>query len=242
MQPKSIEITLLIAITAVGLALSADARAVPVIYDLNSDWSETSNPNGPWTYEVNGGAASSGIRCCDTFGTPQQIWGSGFSGWSKSNGSEGFTHDWSTGAIYGHTPSSGGLGILWSSPNDGIADITGGTWEGRDIGRGNFWSLSKNGVELTSGNIASGDAFDSSNPFDFSTGSGGLGAVTGITVSAGDILAFNVSKTSNFGDYLVVDFTVALDSASVPEPAPLALMVLGLLGLALQRRRVALHK
>ena len=70
-------------------------------------------------------------------------------------------------------------------------------------------TLTKNGVTLTGGSIASGDAFDSSNPFDFLTGSGGSSAITGISVSTGDILRLVVSQSIGVGDYVVVDFAVA---------------------------------
>ena len=193
---KSIAITLFLGVAAVSLTISPAWTADLITFDLTADWSDSSNPNGVWSYEVNGAIAASGTRSGDTFGTPTPIWGSGFTGWSKSNGTEGFFHDWSAGDVFGHTPTpAGSIAIAWTSPDDGTVDITGGIWEGRDIGRSNVWSLTKNGVTLTGGSIASGDAFDSSNPFDFLTGSGGSSAITGISVSTGDTLRLVVSQS-----------------------------------------------
>ena len=53
------------------------------------------------------------------------------------------------------------------------ARITGGVWMGRDIGRGNTWTLSKNGVALTGRTIYSGEAYGRANPFTYALGSGG---------------------------------------------------------------------
>ena len=166
----------------------------------------------------------------------------------------------SGGRVRPHPHQFGSIAIAWTSPDDGtvsitggightptnlaalpsLVSITGGIWEGRDIGRSNVWSLTKNGLPLTDGSIASGDAFDSSNPFDFLTGSGGSSAVTGISVSTGDIFRLVVNATHPSGDYVVVDLTFT-QSETIPEPATLAIFGIGLAALGLMARRRRLN-
>ena len=147
----------------------------------------------------------------------------------------------SGGRVRPHPHQFGSIAIAWTSPDDGTVSITGGIWEGRDIGRSNVWSLTKNGLPLTDGSIASGDAFDSSNPFDFLTGSGGSSAVTGISVSTADIFRLVVNATHPSGDYVVVDLTFT-QSETIPEPATLvAIFGIGLAALGLMARRRRLN-
>ena len=98
LKMKSTASALFLGIAVVGLTISPSANAVPIVYDLAADWSDISNPNGVWSYLVNGAIAASGTRTGDTFGTPQPIWGAGFTGWSQSNGTEGSptTGQWGT--------------------------------------------------------------------------------------------------------------------------------------------------
>ena len=120
LKMKSTASALFLGIAVVGLTISPSANAVPIVYDLAADWSDISNPNGVWSYLVNGAIAASGTRTGDTFGTPQPIWGAGFTGWSQSNGTEGFPHDWSVGDVFGHTPTN-----LAALPSRGPAPTTG---------------------------------------------------------------------------------------------------------------------
>jgi hypothetical protein len=67
---------ILLGIATAGLTISPSANAIPIIYDLAADWSDVSNPNGVWTYELNNLTAGSSTRTGDIFGTPPPIWGS----------------------------------------------------------------------------------------------------------------------------------------------------------------------
>jgi hypothetical protein len=86
---------------------------------------------------------------------------------------------------------------------------------GRDIGRGNHWTLAKNGVVLTGGDIFSGDAYSRASPFDFGSGSGGPSVLTNVFVLPGDIIKLQLEKTSQYGDYIGVHFKV---TASLSPP------------------------
>ena len=54
-------------VTVCFLGLGVNSlRAIP--YNLAADWSDTSNPNGLWSYLINGTVPPSGIRGGDVFG------------------------------------------------------------------------------------------------------------------------------------------------------------------------------
>ena len=129
--------------------------AVPTALAGAADWSDTSNPNGVWSYLVNGAVPPSGIRGGDVFGVPTPIWGtSSFEGWSRSNGD-----------VFGHTLNNGDpMQIRWTSPTAGFIDVTGAVWGARDILRYNNWSISLNGIPLYLGVVGSGDPYSRSSP------------------------------------------------------------------------------
>jgi len=98
-------------------------------------------------------------------------------------------------------PRFPGVGnVIWTSPINGIVDVTGNAWMTRDIGRSNQWILKLNGITLSSGNISSGDPYSRANPFEFINGSGGPSALAGIPVSVGDVFRLDIVKTSGPGD------------------------------------------
>jgi len=141
-------------VTVCFLGLGVNSlRAIP--YNLAADWSDTSNPNGVWSYLVNGAVPPSGIRGGDVFGVPTPIWGtSSFEGWSRSNGD-----------VFGHTLNNGDpMQIRWTSPTAGFIDVTGAVWGARDILRYNNWSISLNGIPLYLGVVGSGDPYSRSSP------------------------------------------------------------------------------
>jgi hypothetical protein len=60
--------------------------------------------------------------------------------------------------------------VTWTSPINGVVDISGAVWMGRDIGRANDWRLYLNGGLLTGGSIWSGDPYSRASPFTFESG------------------------------------------------------------------------
>ena len=211
----------------VVLLLSVPLTVGAATYNLSADWSDLTNPNSPWSYLVNGTVASSGgARTGDTFAAPgaPPIWGSGFLGWSKNNGSADGFLDLMPGDVYGHT---GAIAIDWTSPITGTIDLSGATWQLRNIGRLNDWSVSLGSTVLTSGTIVSGDGHSRANPNSFS--------FPALPVTEGEIVEF---RAFNGGDYLGVDFTITSQTV-VPVPAALWLFSSALGGLGILRRRTA---
>lgn len=215
--------------------LPAGTLHAQVLNDLKLDWSNANNPNGAWTYREGNNAlpfVASMQSMLGGWSVAQPGWARSENGndripfWFQSNGSEQFARDFIAGDIVVHStdPGSGagnGPGnVIWTSAIAGQIDVTGNTWMGRDIGRSNDWSIWKNNVLLTSGSLFTGDPFDRANPFDFSTGSGGASALTSISVSPGDVIMFQVDKTSSDGDFVGVNLTIS----AVPEPTTFALL------------------
>ncbi|MBK7403154.1 MAG: hypothetical protein IPJ41_00630 [Phycisphaerales bacterium] len=209
--------------TALGFACSV---ACADTYNLQSDWSDTSNPSGVWS--LNEGSnplphVDSWQRNLGGWSSAQPAWAESEDGSNRipmffmSNGTESFGHDWAEGQTVAHiTDGFNGQGngpatLAFTAPASGTLSVHGGLWMGRDIGRSMTWTLLLNGSALTAGTLASGDPYSSADPFDFGAGSGGQGAVENLPVHLGDRLELRFDKTSDAGDFVVIDMTVDLD-------------------------------
>jgi len=224
-------------IVIITLLVSTCSRMVEAdLYDLSADWSDTNNnPNGAWTYLVNGSAPdTSYTRGGDPFyNSPgyQPIWAhenGTYFGWSKNNGSNVREWDLKVGDVYGHT--AGVLAIQWTSPLTGPAHVSGGVWAIRDIGRSNYWQVTLDGCVLADGYVYGGDGYDRSNPdpIDLS-----------FDVSTGQVVTFSAWPDNTYGngtqDYIALDLSINI----VPLPAAVILGILGLGGAALRLRKYA---
>jgi hypothetical protein len=211
-----------------------------LVWDVASDWSDSTNPNGPWIYRVNNTIASSYTRNGDSFSYPPgppKIWslpeyapnGSTWIGWSRSNTSEPSSLNLPVGTIYGHTlgSSSGYIEIQWKSPITGTISITGSTWllrnswnENPIYNRSVNWSLTAGSTTLSGLLYA-----DQNSPYM----SDSLSNV--LNVTSGDIISFKAISTGE-GDYLGLNLTIS----AVPIPAAVWLLGSGLIGLIGVRR------
>lgn len=227
-------VTIAVMLALLGAASEGSAGA-QTVYDLTTDWSDSANPNGPWAYRQGADllphvAAWQGLS--GDFTTAQPAWARFDVGTSnlpcffRSSATVGIAHDWLAGDVVCHTTDgfnglgSGAANVTWTSPVTGVVAVTGAIWMGRDIGRSNHWSLSRNGTLLTGGDIASGDPYSRAAPMSFASGSGGAGAIAGIAVNAGDVLELDLTKTSTPGDYAVVQWQVHLLQPSGVDPSP----------------------
>ena len=133
---------------SIALVIFTVATARAVTYDLNADWSDSANPNGVWTYREGTNAlphvtAWQGLS--GDFVTAQPAWARNAVGssnlppWFKSSAVVGLPHDWQTGDVVMHsTDGFNGIGsgvgnVIWTSPINGTATISGNVWMGRDI-------------------------------------------------------------------------------------------------------------
>lgn len=223
----------LVGLLGLWLAVSSLwAQEAPVTYDLNTDWSDTDNPNSPWAY-LEGSNPGNPLPHVDWWQRTLGGWRSAQPGWARSedgnnrlpfwfqsNGTETFDHDWLPGDIIVHThdPANGvgnGLANLsWTSPADGRVAISGAVWNGRNIGRGNDWFvyLNHDGNErlLSTGRMQSGDGHTRDNPFDLADGSGGPDALQDIAVTAGDVIRLGFVRTTESGDFVGINLTIEL--------------------------------
>lgn len=146
----------------------------------------------------------------------------------------------SAGTIIMHTAETGRTGteyssVVWKSPGEGHAVISGGVWLRQTFNRPQRWELQLNGTSQTIGDLAQGVGFTESNPYDFSLGTGGASATT-LYVSPGDEIGLLLYRQSNVtpGDLIGLNLTVTF--TAVPEPGRLLLMLTGLGVILLTRR------
>src|SRR5262245_59703540 len=98
-------------------------------------------------------------------------------------------------------------GLTWTSPVAGTATISGDLWLGSpQLGRDIDWSIQLNGTIITDGTLHHNDPFNSSSPYSFANGSGGVAALT-FVVSVGDVVNLEIVRASTFGTFTGVDET-----------------------------------
>ncbi len=205
-------------------AVSLAALLVPTVAlaadNLTTDWSDASNPFGPWSVRESSHLLPFVASWQATLGgwaTPQPGWAKSSDGnnripfFFKSNGSETFTHDWVAGQVVCHTwDSLNGIGngqgsAIWTATGQGVVYISGAVWLGRDIGRSADWRVSVNLGRRTGGSLSDGDPYSSANPFNLADGDGGPGALRGVIVVPGDQVALALTPTSQAGEFVVID-------------------------------------
>jgi len=215
------------------LILPAAFRVLPAnsitVYDVTADWSDAANPNGVWSYREGTNLlphVTTWQGLSSDFGTAQPAWARFEVGTSnipcvfRSSAVVNIVHDWQTGDVVTHsTDPANGIGsgvsnIVWTSPLNGTVNVAGAVWMGRDIGRGNHWSLLVKSIAVTGGDISSGDAYSRAAPFNFSAGSGGPSVLNGIPVSVGDQIELQISRNSVSGDYAGIQWTVTVATVS----------------------------
>lgn len=156
------------------LVLTVTANAATQVYDLKTDWSDTQNPNGTWSYRDYGGALLSNDPFPWTYscnGEPQGVLRT-----SEASVVPGFLE---LGDIY-LLPTGCGVMLRWTAPASGTINVSGNSW-----GCGITWTLTHDGSALSSGETL--HTFNTRDlPYQFSYGSGGAAALQNIAVQAGD--------------------------------------------------------
>ena len=217
------------------------------VWDLKTDWSDSSNPNGSWSYNsdatplphISGSTLPGGALASQA-------------GWAACSSCRGFwfkatlqppNTDWQVGDVVVHTqdqyanPYNHAANVTWTSPLTGTVSITGGLWMDNFFpARGNQWNLYVKGVLVSSGLLSGTDPYDRNSPFSLLAGSGGALPLTNISVSSGDAVKLEMVRTTFDGFFIGTNLTIS----AVPEPANLAMWLTGLagVGFTLYRRGV----
>lgn len=241
---KMIKLAVALGLLAVGVAAQA------ATFNLASDWSDSSNPNGTWAYGVLTGTSFSTFTTHvpnyinvgpPAFTAPQPAWTSCIDtgnngcpqGLAKSTGVAAAGKDFPIGRVGGHTPLTGWLAVQWTAPSAGSVSISGDAWTWQDIGRTLVTTVLFDGVQLFSPvaipTQASGTT--SASPFTFSqaaiSAAGSPSALQNINVRAGDTITWIAAEATGSTEWFVgVDMTAVL--TPVPEARTLSMFVSGL--------------
>jgi len=201
------------------------------VYDVTSDWSEISNPNGAWTYRQGDVPLPHVVSWQGAIGgwtSPQPGWARSENAntrlpfWFKSNGTETFANDFDPGDVVVHTTDaangsgSGVASVAWTSPGYGTVKVEGAVWIGREIGRSMSWRLAQGCTQYASGMLAAGDAFSRANPATFASGATSASVLDAIVVRAGSVIALELPTTSGSGDFVGVRFKVTFTAKTQP--------------------------
>jgi hypothetical protein len=249
-QMMNMRVTLAVACFAIGsLAWSAAQAAT---YDLTTDYSNTANPNGPWSYNYNGGPLAHQAAPAPNGNSliPAIPAGGYFSTGNDLNahtpdvlkaavnGSSagGTDADFLTGDIVVHSANDGNaLTIDWSDGT--ISNLLAAVWYAHSaVVRSNDVSLSLANVVLASWTVSTVTNPNRSTPGTYS----GTGP---FSVTAGDLLTLSFAKTigQSFGSLNGVAVSFDFSPSTVPIPAALPLFASALVGLGWfgHRRRKA---
>jgi len=225
----------------VGLVVLGAAVPVraDVVFDLAADWSDTTNPNGVWSYNKRSGTPFTNhvddwdAAHLNWFDTAQPAWADAIPQqaghvplWMKIASENNVGADWPIGSVVMHgvegPQPAVWPGVTWTSPIDGMIQISGGVWMSGVSERSMLWQIVRDAEMKTEGTIAGSTPYSSSTPFDFADGSGGLAALT-MPVSEGTVITFQADKapSSPLAAGLGVNLTITATAIPKPPPSPL---------------------
>jgi hypothetical protein len=244
------------------ICVFAVPRAGAQVFDLASDWSDVNNPNGAWAL-LKAPGVPFGVVQVDWYNNgsnPKQpawadapgpdpyppnplapMWAKAVGDVGALSGEPAYNGFVDVGTVFMHAAEAFRTftdfsSVVWTSPHAGSIQIDGGVWMAQVFqDRPHYWELKKNGAVFTGGPLTYGDGYDKTNPFLFSTGSGGASAVD-VAVAENDQIELLIYRTGGEfapGTFVAVDLRIS----RVPEPATIGLIAWGLTGGSMIRRR-----
>jgi hypothetical protein len=217
-------------LAAAALAVSARAGAATV-YDLNSQWSNASNPNGPWAL-LQGATPlpadadwtplsdtdpaytkKSGQHIAQPAWAPGNQAGSFLPAWFKATVTPKTAGaDWKRGDIVFHTTDnfngqgSGPASVLFTVPAAGKATISGYVYNGRNnLNRDQVWQVLVAGAVVASGDLPGNGSVTRKNPTKFK-----LPAMKVEVDETIQLIATENGGNDGAGDFVGTDLTIKL--------------------------------
>lgn len=195
------------------LVLTLTTNAATQVYDLKTDWSDTQNPNGTWSFRAEGGDLLPNY----SFPWGYLFWGDWYSG--EGEGLRRITGDL---VVPGYLEAgdvsvllTSGVNVRWTAPANGTISVSGNIWGGGSnegyTGGMVSWTLRHNVSPLSTGAVLSGAL--RSAPHWLSSGSGGAAALQNVSVQTGDLI--EISYIPQGGGPSGVNFTITLTTDSV---------------------------
>ena len=225
------------------------ASASTLTFSLSGDWSNTTNPNGPWSYNQGStslplvsdwtGAGSVFAGCNQPAWAPSNISGNFLPALMKANSctandlvSVSSPGNVLPGDVVAHTvdhfngnPANGVANFLFTLPtgDNGKYEISGSVWDARFIGRPQDWELLVNGAEEASGFLSGSVSRSQAETFNIFA-----------SLTAGDTVDLELFQdaSSPAGDFVGTNMSIT-EVSKTPEPSTFALMAAGLLFLFL---------
>lgn len=215
-----------------SLALVSTARA----YNLSADWSDTQNPNGPWSYRV-------GTTVLPSW-PASLMFSNGQPAYQPANSVGAFLPSWfkliSTpvgfdalpGDVVVHTNDNyngnEGLGpanVLFTAPSTAYYNIFGGLWNASTAvapsdyrPRPQDWQLLVNGSQVAFGTL-------SAIPGEFSRANQQTFSFSDVLLAEGDAVQLNIYRNAaaQAGYFVGADLTIQ----AVPEPSTWMMLLMG---------------
>jgi hypothetical protein len=241
------------ALLPIVVMLSCTVAEASVIYSLEDDFSNASNPNGAWSFTQ--GTTSLAHYLPSTPNTIDVALGNGYwgtgndlnsntpeVGQTTTNGSATGLYsnaDFLSADVIIHSTNTGHgapVFVNWTAPTAGIINVSGQTWYAHSpVTRSNDFLVSLGATTLTTGTLSNSSNAGRSNAQAFSFSS--------LVVSAGTVFSVSYTPTAGqvFGSIDGLSETVVFTASPVPEVPEWALISAGLALLApLSRRRKSL--
>jgi hypothetical protein len=236
-------------ITAIAIALLAcgSLSAGSITYNVTTQWSNSSNPNGTWSYDQGVTPlpfqASLGTGTCYNFLSgigggyaPGGNTGNCLPAAFQATGTSGFgSNAYVTGDVIvasqdpTNGPGEGQASIIWTAPTTGAFTYTGAIWWAGNPSnpRSNDFVLDEAATTLSSGTVTSTQ--NRSNMVNFSSN-------TPTFITAGETIELIVSKSAgqSFGSFSGVQLSIT----ELPEPSTGLMLVPGLLAAFMLRKKL----
>lgn len=182
------------------------------VWDFCKDWSDERNPNPPWSYN----SGPNPLPHVDDW--PQGNFACVQPGWANGNTIPFWwrarcpglpSQGWETGDCLVHSGDEGQANVTWTSPIDGVIDLSGGVWMTHYFpGRANRWKLYVRDALVAQGQLSGTDAYNRANLFEYAKGADNPAALTNVRVSKGDVVKLDIARAETFGTVVGVELKI----------------------------------